>query len=77
MPNRTESLHLPGYIARSLLKKYEKMVKKNEVHSQFIDYLGEMSVEGEGDDVLTYTRNCFDLVNRSGLFPINDLHQHI
>ena len=31
-----------------------------------------MAVEGEGDDVLTYTRKWFDQVNRGGLFPLND-----
>ena len=31
-----------------------------------------MAVEGEGDDVLTYTRNWIDKVNRGGLYPIND-----
>ena len=29
-------------------------------------------MEGEGDDVLTYTRTWFDLVNRGGLYPLND-----
>ena len=31
-----------------------------------------MAVEGEGDDVITYTRNWIDKVNRGGLYPIND-----
>ena len=31
-----------------------------------------MAVEGEGDDVLTYTRKWFNQVNRGGLFPLND-----
>ncbi len=59
-------------MARSLLKKYEKK-KRSEKYSQFIDCLGELAVEGEGDDVLTYTRKWFDLVNRGGLYPINDV----
>ena len=43
-------------------------------YSQFTDCLGEMAVEGDGDDVLTYTRTWFDLVNfdRGGLYPLND-----
>ena len=37
-----------GYVARSLLKRYEK--KSGEVYSQYATCLGEMAVEGhEGD----------------------------
>lgn len=55
-----------GYVACPLLKGYEKQKVKTVVSSQFIDCLGEMAVEGEGDDVLTYmyTRTWFDLVNK-------------
>ena len=63
--------YVDGYVARTLLKKYEK--KDGEMHSQFITCLGEMAVEGEGEDMLTYTRNWFELVNRGGLYPINDV----
>ena len=62
--------YVGGYVARSLLKKYEK--QKGKVCSQFIDCLGEMAVEGDGDDVLTYTWTWFELVNRGGLYPLND-----
>ena len=31
-----------------------------------------MAVEGEGDELLTYTRKRFIQVNRDGLFPLND-----
>ena len=64
--------YVGGYVARSVLRKYEKKMGENEVYSQFIDCLGEMAVEGEGDDVLTYTRKWFELVNRGGLYPLND-----
>ena len=64
--------YVGGYVVRSLLKKYERK-KRCEVHSQIIACLGELAVEGEGDDVLTYTRKWFDLVNRGGLYPINDV----
>ena len=38
-----------GYVARSLLKRYEK--KFGEVYSQYATCLGEMAVEGhEGDE---------------------------
>ena len=40
-----------GYDPRSLLKKYE--TKCGEVSLQFVQCLGDMAVEGEGDDVLT------------------------
>lgn len=59
-----------GYVPRSLLKKYE--TKCGDVYSQYVQCLGDMAVEGEGEDVLTYTRKWFDQVNRGGLFPIND-----
>ena len=60
--------YVGGYVARSLLKKHEKMT--GDMHSLFITCLGEMVVEGEGEDVLTYTRHWF---NRGGLYPINDM----
>lgn len=63
--------YVGGYVARSLLKKHEKMT--GDMHSQFIACLGEMAVEGEGEDVLAYTRQWFELVNRGGLYPINDV----
>ena len=57
-------------VPRSLLKKYE--TKCGDMYSQYVQCLGDMAVEGEGDDILTYTRKWFDQVNRGGLFPIND-----
>lgn len=59
-----------GYVPRSLLKKYES--KSGEVYSQYVQCLGDMAVEGEGSDLLQYTRKWFDQVNRGGLFPLND-----
>ena len=58
--------YVGGYIAWQL-HVYEK--KRGEVYRQYCDCLG---IEGEGDDVLTYTRNWIDKVNRGGLYPIND-----
>ena len=34
--------------------------------------MGDIAVEGEGSDVLVYTRKWLDQVNRGGLFPLND-----
>ena len=59
-----------GYVARSILRKYE--TRKGDVHSQYVQCLGDMAVEGEGSDVLVYTRKWLDQVNRGGLFPLND-----
>ena len=59
-----------GYVARTILRKYEK--KSGEVSSQYVQCLGDMSVEGEGSDVLSYTRRWLEQVNRGGLFPLND-----
>jgi hypothetical protein len=59
-----------GYVARSILRKYE--TRKGDVYSQYVQCLGDMAVEGEGDDVLLYTRKWLDQVNRGGLFPLND-----
>ena len=59
-----------GYVTRSILKMYE--ARSGEVASQYIQCLGEMAVQGEGDDLQEYTRKWFELVNRGGLFPLND-----
>lgn len=36
-----------------------------------------MAVASEGGDVLSYTRKWMDLVNRGGLFPLNDNSFHL
>lgn len=38
----------------------------------FIDCIGEMAVAGEGETVLDYTKKWFDMVNRGGLYPLNE-----
>ena len=71
--------YVSGYVARQCLRKYEKKVKstkvkdpKLELYEQYIVCLGEMAVEGEGGDVLEYTRKWIDKINRGGLFPVNN-----
>ena len=68
-----------GYVACSLLKRYEK--KSGEVYSQYATCLGEMAVEGhegdEEDSVFSYTKRWLDQVNRGGLFPLNDETFHL
>ena len=59
-----------GYVGRKLLKQYEK--KHEDVAVQYVACLGEMAVEGEGSDVLSYTKQWLELVNRGGLFPLSD-----
>ena len=65
-----------GYVAHSLLKRYEK--KSGEVFSQYVTCLGEMAVAGhQDDDLLSYSRRWIDQVNRGGLFPLNDETFHL
>ena len=59
-----------GYVPHALLKKYE--MKCGEMYSEYVQCLGDMAIEGEGDDVLTYTTKWLDQVNRGGLFPLNN-----
>ena len=59
-----------GYIPRVLQKKYE--TRDGNIYSQYVHCLGNMAVEGEGDDLLSYTRKWFAQVNRGGLFPLNN-----
>ena len=56
-----------GFVSHSLLKRFEK--RKGEKFSRFITCLG---VVGEGSDIRSYTTKWFDLINRGGLFPLND-----
>ena len=59
-----------GYVARKLLKHYEK--KRGDVVEQYVTCLGDMAVEGEGADLLAYTKRWLELVNRGGLYPLSD-----
>ena len=58
-----------GYVY-SLLRKFEK--RKGDKYQQFVVCLGEMTVPGEGSNVLEYTSEWLSLVNRGGLFPLNN-----
>ena len=59
-----------GYVGRKLLKCYEK--KHGDVAQQYVTCLNEMAVEGEGTDLLVYTKHWLELVNRGRLFPLSD-----
>ena len=59
-----------GYTPRVLLKKYE--TRNGNVYSQYVHCLGNMAVEREGDDLLSYTRKWLAQANRGGLFTLNN-----
>ena len=59
-----------GFVPHSLLKRFEK--RHGDKYVKFVTCLGDMAVAGDGSDVLSYTEKWFDLVNRGGLFPLND-----
>ncbi len=62
-----------GYVVKVLKKQYEK--KKGVKARQFIECLMNMSAREEGKDCSTYydyTKAWIKLVNRGGLFEINN-----
>ncbi len=59
-----------GYVALKLQKCYEKM--HGDIAQQYVTCLSEMAVDGEGNDLLDYTKRWLELVNRGGLFPLSD-----
>ena len=59
-----------GYVPFKLLKKHEKDSSVKAV--QFVECLMSVAVNGEESDLMEYTRNWTCLVNRGGLFEIND-----
>ncbi len=59
-----------GYVPHSLLKKYEK--RTGPKYEQFVMCLGNMAVHSEHDNLLEYTKEWIGLVNRGGLFPLNN-----
>ena len=66
-----------GYVSRKLLKKYEKKGEKERKKmgkkiEQFEMCLGNMAVAGEETEFTQCSSEWFHMVNRGGLFPIND-----
>ena len=53
-----------------MLKKYEK--KAGLKYDQFVTCLGNMAVHGSHDELLEYTKEWIERVNRGGLFPLNN-----
>ena len=59
-----------GFVPHKLLKKYEAgRIKRSP---QCIECLGNMAVASENEDYQSYSRHWIDIVNRGGLFPLND-----
>ena len=70
-----ELRYVGGFVACHLLQVYEK--RSSIVYDQYTTCLSEMAVDGEGSDVLSYTRKWMEMVNCGGLFPINDNSFHL
>jgi len=60
--------YIAGYVPYSLLKKDER---SHQVQTSTIECLGNMAVAGD-DDIHDYTTKWVEIVNRGGLFPINN-----
>ena len=50
--------HACGYVACSLLK-----IKGGDIYSQYVQCLGDMAVEGEGDNILTQGSGSIKLID--------------
>jgi len=58
--------HARGYVPHALLICYEK--RSGSKYDKFIECLGEMAVQGADNDLLPYTREWIDRVNRGGMY---------
>ena len=59
-----------GYVPFKLLKKYEK--SSSDVAVSAVECLSSMAINGEESSLLEYTTQWTTLVNRGGLYEIND-----
>ena len=63
--------YVGGYVPHSLLKMYEK--RTGTKYEQFGTCLRNMAVLSEHDNnILEYTKEWVEKVNRGGLFPLNN-----
>ena len=62
--------YIAGYVPFKLLKRYEQSVC--EESEEFIECLSSMAVNGEESTLMEYTRKWCMLVDRGGLFEVND-----
>ena len=55
-------------------EKYDQELIINSWYDRFVECLGNMAVcsENEHDDLLSYTKEWINKVDRGGLFPINE-----
>lgn len=63
--------YVAGYVPFKLLKRYEKDLSLESTVG-IIECLSAMAVNGEESSLLEYTRKWTHLVNRGGLFEVND-----
>ena len=61
---------MAGFVPFKLLKRYEKSSSEDAV--VFVECLSSLAVDGDESSLLEYTMKWTRLVNRGGLFEIND-----
>lgn len=64
--------YVAGYVPFKLLTRYEKDLSSKSTVG-IIECLSAMAVNGEESSLLEYTRKWIHLVNRGGLFEVNDM----
>jgi len=57
------------YVPYSLLKRHER---NHQTKPAVLECLGNMAVAGDDSDIHNYTTKWIEIVNREGLFPVND-----
>ena len=62
--------YVGGYVALRLMRKYQK--EDSEKAIQFVECLSHMAVIGDESSFYNYTKERIGLVDRGGLFHIND-----
>ena len=65
-------VYVSGYIPYKLLRKYEKRQKKDQTAEEYVECLGNMAVAGPECSLPDYAREWIDMINRGGLFPVNE-----
>ena len=62
--------YVSGYVALKLMRKYQK--EGSEKAIQFVECLSNMAVVGDESSFYNYTKEWIGLVDRGGLFNVND-----
>ena len=62
--------YMSGYVALKLKHKYEK--KESAKAEQFVECLSSIAVQGQQSSFYEYTKEWMRLVDRGGLFQVND-----